>query len=155
MERPLVIKHKFEKNNRDDSQSSIIAGAVSSRQLNENLYAGTNTGRCPLVTGNLSPETRNQRSEVRGQKSEARNHKQEIRREIKEFVLNHRGSNDLASTHDDEFILELILSFLLPPLAVYLHYDDINDFFWIDLILTLLLWIPGVIFALLVITDTI
>jgi len=39
----------------------------------------------------------------------------------------------------------------LPPLAVYLHEGVINSKFWISLLLTLLFWLPGVIYALIVI----
>ncbi|MFZ5978274.1 MAG: YqaE/Pmp3 family membrane protein [Bacteroidota bacterium] len=45
----------------------------------------------------------------------------------------------------------VILAILLPPLAVYLHEDAINTKFWIDLILTLLFFLPGIIYALIVI----
>ncbi|HEY4650099.1 MAG TPA: YqaE/Pmp3 family membrane protein [Pontibacter sp.] len=51
-------------------------------------------------------------------------------------------------------VVEIILAVLLPPLAVFLH-DGIGTTFWISLILTLLFWLPGVIYALLVVTDTI
>lgn len=51
-------------------------------------------------------------------------------------------------------IIKIILAVLLPPLAVFLH-SGIGNQFWISLILTLLFWIPGVIYALLVVTDTI
>ncbi|MBX0334701.1 YqaE/Pmp3 family membrane protein [Pontibacter sp. HSC-14F20] len=51
-------------------------------------------------------------------------------------------------------IIKIILAVLLPPLAVFLHVG-IGTQFWISLILTLLFWIPGVIYALLVVTDTI
>jgi uncharacterized membrane protein YqaE (UPF0057 family) len=49
----------------------------------------------------------------------------------------------------------IILSILLPPLAVYLHQDEINSKFWISVLLTLLFWLPGVIYALLVVTDSV
>ncbi len=52
-------------------------------------------------------------------------------------------------------ILLIILAILLPPLAVYLHQGEINSKFWISLLLTLLFWIPGVIYALLVVTGEI
>lgn len=55
----------------------------------------------------------------------------------------------------DRLILEVILSVFIPPLAVYLHQDSITDFFWIDLLLTILFWFPGIIFALLVVLDVI
>ncbi|RYD70574.1 MAG: YqaE/Pmp3 family membrane protein [Sphingobacteriales bacterium] len=47
----------------------------------------------------------------------------------------------------------IILAILLPPLAVYLHQGEINKKFWISLLLTLLFFIPGVIYALLVVTG--
>lgn len=63
---------------------------------------------------------------------------------------------------DTNTILLVILAFLLPPLAVYLHQGEINSKFWITLILWLLAfvafiwvaWIPllaSIIYALLVI----
>lgn len=51
------------------------------------------------------------------------------------------------SADDTELLLYIILSILLPPLAVYLLYG-ISTNFWISIILTILLWLPGVIFAL-------
>ena len=48
-------------------------------------------------------------------------------------------------------LLLVILAILLPPLAVYLHEGAINTKFWIDLILTLIFWLPGVIYALIVV----
>lgn len=48
-------------------------------------------------------------------------------------------------------LLLVILAILLPPLAVYLHQGEINSKFWIALLLTLLFWLPGVIYALIVI----
>lgn len=51
------------------------------------------------------------------------------------------------SADDTELLLYIILSILLPPLAVYLLYG-ISTNFWISVILTILLWLPGVIFAL-------
>jgi uncharacterized membrane protein YqaE (UPF0057 family) len=55
----------------------------------------------------------------------------------------------------DRMVLEIILALLLPPLAVYVHEGNIGTNFWINLILTLLLVIPGIIHALLVVTNTI
>jgi uncharacterized membrane protein YqaE (UPF0057 family) len=44
-------------------------------------------------------------------------------------------------------ILEIILAIFLPPVAVYLHTNGLTTEFWIDLILTCLFWVPGVIYA--------
>ncbi len=45
-------------------------------------------------------------------------------------------------------ILLVILSFILPPLAVYLVYEALGTPFWVNLILTIIFWLPGVIHAL-------
>lgn len=50
---------------------------------------------------------------------------------------------------DVNAILLIILCIFLPPVAVFLS-DGLSTNFWIDLILTLLFWIPGVIFAFIV-----
>jgi uncharacterized membrane protein YqaE (UPF0057 family) len=49
-----------------------------------------------------------------------------------------------------EDIILLILAIFIPPLAVYLD-KGIGNEFWIDLILTLLFFFPGMLFALYVI----
>lgn len=48
-------------------------------------------------------------------------------------------------------VLLVILAILLPPLAVYLYEGDTTNKFWISLLLTLLFFLPGIIYALLVI----
>ena len=59
-------------------------------------------------------------------------------------------ANGEASTNT---ILLVILALILPPLAVYLHEGVINGKFWLNLILTLLFFIPGVIHALIVVLS--
>lgn len=54
-----------------------------------------------------------------------------------------------TAADDVSLILIIILCFLLPPLAVFLS-EGITTNFWIDLILTLLFFLPGIIFALIV-----
>lgn len=62
--------------------------------------------------------------------------------------------NNIAQHHYnarqvDEVVL-IILGIFIPPLAVYLYEDAITSNFWVDLILTFIFWIPGIIFAFLV-----
>ncbi|MBM3412556.1 MAG: YqaE/Pmp3 family membrane protein [Bacteroidetes bacterium] len=59
----------------------------------------------------------------------------------------------LAEFDKTELALLLILAVLLPPLAVYLKEGEINSRFWISLLLSLLLWVPGVIYSILVILS--
>lgn len=48
-------------------------------------------------------------------------------------------------------IILVLLAIFLPPLAVYLAKDGISTAFWINIILTLLFWLSGVIHALIVV----
>ncbi len=58
-------------------------------------------------------------------------------------------SKPLSKAKDNDIILILCCLFI-PPLGVFLFQDDITIDFWIDLILCLLFWLPGIIFAFLV-----
>jgi uncharacterized membrane protein YqaE (UPF0057 family)/predicted RNA-binding protein YlxR (DUF448 family) len=51
-------------------------------------------------------------------------------------------------------LLLFILALILPPVAVFLK-KGLDTMFWLSLILTILFWVPGVIFALLVVFDVI
>jgi len=80
-------------------------------------------------------------------KKEKRERFKLVKKTVKEFKANKaKGAEPSTNT-----LLLVILAILLPPLAVYLHQGAINDKFWISLILTLLFWLPGVIYALIVI----
>ncbi len=70
----------------------------------------------------------------------------EVKKMMKEYKT--QKANGQASTNT---ILLVILALLLPPLAVYLHEGEFNTKFWLDLLLTLLFFIPGVIYALIVV----
>jgi uncharacterized membrane protein YqaE (UPF0057 family) len=54
---------------------------------------------------------------------------------------------------DSELLLYVILAILLPPLAVGLYTGGLTTEFWICLILTLLFYLPGLIYALIVILS--
>jgi len=73
----------------------------------------------------------------------------EAKKQLKEFKKQKKAE---GSTNK---VLLIILAILLPPLAVYLHQGEINSKFWISLLLTLLFFIPGVIYSLLVVTGEI
>src|ERR1035437_2097124 len=54
--------------------------------------------------------------------------------------------------HSNEaFLLYIILAIFIPPLCVGLWEGGLTFDFWIDLLLTFCFWLPGVIFALIVI----
>ncbi|MEO6611235.1 MAG: YqaE/Pmp3 family membrane protein [Chitinophagaceae bacterium] len=80
-------------------------------------------------------------------KKEKREKVREVRSEIKAF----KAAQKAGSAPSTNTLLLVILAILLPPLAVYLHEGAINTRFWICLILTLLFFVPGVIYALIVV----
>jgi len=51
----------------------------------------------------------------------------------------------------DNKVLQIILCFFIPPLAVYLKKGQIDSDFWINLVLTFLGGIPGLIHGLYVV----
>ncbi|CAN5791693.1 hypothetical protein BH11BAC7_BH11BAC7_01960 [soil metagenome] len=63
--------------------------------------------------------------------------------------IRHAGKKAKSATDDVSLVLIIVLCFLLPPLAVFFS-EGITTNFWIDLILTLLFFLPGIIFALIV-----
>jgi uncharacterized membrane protein YqaE (UPF0057 family) len=84
-------------------------------------------------------------------KSERKSRIKEAKKVFKEYKADKRAGR---AAETDQVLL-VILAILLPPLAVYLKEGEINSRFWISVILTLLFWIPGVVFALLVVLDAI
>ena len=71
----------------------------------------------------------------------------EVKSEIKEY----KAQKKAGSAPSTNQLLLIILAIILPPLAVYLHEGVINGKFWLDLLLTLLFFLPGVIYALIVV----
>jgi len=72
-------------------------------------------------------------------------------KEAKKEMKAYKAAKRSGAEPSTNTLLLVILAILLPPLAVYLHQGEINTKFWISLLLTLLFWLPGVIYALIVI----
>ena len=73
-------------------------------------------------------------------------------KEVKKQLKEYRKLKEAGEPSHDKVLL-VVLAILLPPLAVYLHEGQVNNKFWISLLLTLLFWIPGVIYALVVVLE--
>jgi len=85
-------------------------------------------------------------------KREKRKFKRTMRKKVKKELKQLKKDLKSGALESDEMtILLVILAILLPPLAVFLYEGEATVRFWLSLILTLLFWIPGVIYALLVI----
>ena len=75
----------------------------------------------------------------------------EVKKQLKLFKKERKANK---SAKVDQVVL-IILAILLPPLAVYLHQGEINGKFWLSVLLTILFILPGIIYALLVVTDSV
>jgi uncharacterized membrane protein YqaE (UPF0057 family) len=81
--------------------------------------------------------------------------KKERIKDVKKEWKNYKKENRKNKGANIDMIVLIILAILLPPLAVYLHQGEINGRFWLSILLWFCFIIPGVIYALLVVTDTV
>ena len=84
-------------------------------------------------------------------KQERKDRVKEVKKEFKLYKKEKKAGN----AKKVEQVVLIILAILLPPLAVYLHEGEVNGRFWLSLLLWFLFILPGVIYALLVVTDSI
>ena len=77
-------------------------------------------------------------------KKEKRAMRKEVKSKIKSAIKEMKSDTDL--------LLLVIIAILLPPLAMAL-YDGISNRFWISLLLTLLFYLPGLIYTLYIILS--
>jgi uncharacterized membrane protein YqaE (UPF0057 family) len=131
----------------------VGCGIFSSALLNAAVPVPTSPG---AVTTAPEPTPKPSIKEILGSfkklsRKEKKERFREVKKELKEYrKLKRSGAEPLA----DQTLI-IILAILLPPLGVYLYEGEINSKFWISLVLTLLFWLPGAIYSLLVVTDTI
>ncbi len=118
------------------TNSALLAAVPASS------YAGNAT------TASLVPAST---STVTLSKKEKRAKKAALKQRLKELKANLKSGN----LSEADTVLLVILSILLPPLAVFLYEGSITSKFWISLILTLLFWVPGVIYSLLVVLGVV
>ena len=82
-----------------------------------------------------------------------RKEKREMRKEIKTKIKSAvKAAKATKAASDTDLLLLVIIGILIPPLAMAL-YDGISNRFWISLLLTLLFFIPGMIYTLFVILS--
>jgi uncharacterized membrane protein YqaE (UPF0057 family) len=96
------------------------------------------------------PDSASIKSAMAEFKSLSRKEKKERLKDVKKELKAYKAAKKSGDASTNTILLA-ILAIILPPLAVYLHQGEINKKFWIDLILTLIFWLPGIIYALIVI----
>lgn len=69
--------------------------------------------------------------------------KKETRAEVKQAIKDNKGA-------DTDTLLLVIIAIFIPPLAMAI-YDGITTRFWLSLLLTLLFYLPGLIYTLIII----
>jgi uncharacterized membrane protein YqaE (UPF0057 family) len=105
----------------------------------------------PATTVNGDPDPAKVKAAVAELKGLSKKEKRERVKEIKKEMKVFKAAKKSGKEPSTNTLLLVILAILLPPLAVFLHEGVINNRFWISLLLTLLFWLPGVIYALIII----
>ncbi len=80
-------------------------------------------------------------------KNMSKKDKKQQRKAVKEAIKDYKDNKD-SSTNT---LLLVILAILLPPLAMGIYEGGLTTRFWISLLLTLLFYLPGLIYTLVVI----
>jgi uncharacterized membrane protein YqaE (UPF0057 family) len=107
-----------------------------------------------LITSSVNTSTEPNPESIKAALSEFKNLSKKGRKErVSEAKKEIKKIKKESNKRKVDQALLIILAVLLPPLAVYLHQGEVNSKFWISLVLTLLLFLPGVIYSLLVVTD--
>lgn len=107
------------------------------------------------VPGSTEPTPAEVKAAMENFRALPRKERKDRIKEAKKMMKEYRADKRAGKAAETDQVLLAILAILLPPLAVYLKEGEINSKFWISLILTLLFWIPGVVYALLVVFDAI
>lgn len=111
------------------------------------LLAFSGTASVPIVT----PEETIRQEAMKEWNSLSAKQKRERYKAVKQEIKKYKKEKRKNGAADTDTILLVILAILLPPVAILVHQGEINNKFWIGLILTLLGWLPGIIYALIVI----
>ena len=108
----------------------------------------------PAPKSIVEPDPATVKAAVAGFNSLSHKEKREKIRDAKKELKEYRAAKKAGNEPSTNTLLLVILAILLPPLAVYLHEGEINNRFWISLLLTLLFWLPGVIYALIIVLGS-
>ena len=130
-----------ENNDQTGAVASITKDVISKSPITDHVKAYEKKVES-IENKNL--DTKTFRKEVKIARKELKKEiKSTLKREIKE--AKEQGA-------DDDYILMMVLAFLIPPLGIGLTYGITNEF-WISLILTLLFWIPGAVYSLIMVNK--
>ncbi|HJS55860.1 MAG TPA: YqaE/Pmp3 family membrane protein [Chitinophagaceae bacterium] len=108
-----------------------------------------------VLPGSSEPDPATVKAALAEFRNLSKKEKKERVKEVKKQLKIFKKEKKTKKTAEVEMWVLIVLAILLPPLAVYLHQGEINTKFWLSILFWILFIIPGVIYALLVVTDTI
>lgn len=82
-------------------------------------------------------------------KAEKKERFSKVKTVLNQYKINQKNGYSI----DDNRLLTIIFAILLPPIGVVLYENEVTTKFWISLLLSFILWLPGMIYSLLVVTD--
>ncbi len=136
---------------------TFLSTAAIAMMLSANVFASTTETTTEKDAKSTSTETKAStmndavvQDAMLQFKSLSRVEKKEKYAEVKKLMKEYKAQKATGDASTNTVLLA-ILAILLPPLAVYLHENAFNGKFWLSILLTLLFWIPGVIYALIVV----
>jgi len=129
----------------------LLIGTISQTTIINSVSASTVIPTSTITPAKGDPDPAKVKSAVEGFKNLSHREKRTMIKEIKRNIREYKKEKKAGTEPSTNTLLLVILAILLPPLAVYLHEGRINTKFWIDLVLTLIFWLPGMIYALVVV----
>ena len=124
----------------------------------EEIVSNTTTESTPIAVSKSKNNTTKKNPLINLKKSNV-TEKKNVNREVKinkatRYLLSRISDQPNTTELNTDQLILVILAIIIPPLAVFLA-RGIGTEFWISLILTILGWLPGVIYSLLVVLDVI
>jgi len=107
------------------------------------------------LPGSTEPDPATVKAALAEFKSLSRQEKKQRIKDVKKELKVFKKEKKANKSANVEMWLLIVLAILLPPLAVYLHQGEINGKFWLSILLWFCFILPGVIYALLVVTGAV
>lgn len=140
------------------SEKSIVTENNLPATSSEEIVSNTTTESTPVAVSKSKNNTTKKNALINLKKSNV-TEKKNVNREVKinkatRYLLSRISDQPNTTELNTDQLILVILAIIIPPLAVFLA-RGIGTEFWISLILTILGWLPGVIYSLLVVLDVI
>jgi len=124
----------------------------------EEIVRNTTTESTPIAVSKSKNNTTKKNTVINLKKSNL-TEKTNVNREVKinkatRYLLSRISDQPNTTELNTDQLILVILAIIISPLAVFIARGLGNEF-WISLILTLLFWLPGMIYALLIVLDVI